>query len=132
MNPNSLKNLRNIKKGQVLNPEGGRTHNQAQKALRRLTIDTYREVIELALSSNLTALKSLAQNPMTPAIQVGIATSLIKAINKGDYSVLELLASRIVGKIPDELNVNSKNETQLSVIDEKKVAAALKKIESDV
>ncbi len=83
VNPKSLKNLKHVQKGQILNPEGGRAMNPLVKALRRLTLDSYREVIELALDSNVDALKALVANKETPAIQVGIATSLLRAISKG-------------------------------------------------
>lgn len=94
-----------IKKGQVLNPEGGRSGNPALRALRKLTVETYREVIELALSSNIAALKKVAEDPNTAAVQVGVAVALIKAIQKGDWTVINAIAERIVGKIPDKLEV---------------------------
>lgn len=120
-----------FKKGQSGNPLGGRAHSPATKALRKLTIDTYREVIELVLTSNLSALKALVENPKTSAVQVGVATAFLKAIKNGDYAVIERIAERIVGKIPDELNVRSKSDTTLNISKEA-LRAALKEIEKEL
>jgi hypothetical protein len=123
-----------FKKGVSGNPEGSRAHNPAIRALKKLTIEIYREVIELAMTSNLAALKEVAEHPDTPAVQVGVAVALMKAIREGDYGVIERIAERIVGKIPDELNVNSKNfNANLNArIDQTKLKAALAKLEDDV
>lgn len=79
------------------------------KALKNLTLDTYREVIELVLTGNISDLQAMIKNPKTTAIQVGVAKAFVEAINKGDYTVIERIAERIVGKIPDELNVRASN-----------------------
>src|SRR5271165_5666722 len=107
---------RKWKKGQPSpNPNGRPPLNPAQKALKNLTIETYREVIELVLTGNLQALKDMAQHPDTPAIQVGVATSFMKAIKNGDYGVIERIAERIVGKIPDHLVLDSTARTEHTI-----------------
>lgn len=122
------------KKGQSGNPKG-RVPSQAIRALKNLTIETYREVIELVLSGNIAALREMIENPNTPAIQVGVATSFMKAIKNGDYTIIERIAERIVGKIPDVINVHSVNtnlNSEVKSIDQVKLRAALKKIEEEV
>jgi hypothetical protein len=104
-----------IKKGERRNPLGGKLHNPAIRALKNLTIATYREVIELALTSNIEALKRVAENPNTPAVQVGVATALIKAIAKGDWNIVNAIAERIVGKIPDKVEVTNKVESNVVI-----------------
>ncbi len=131
VNKRSLANLKPIKKGEVRNKTGSNM-NPAIRALKNLTIETYREVIELALTSNIDALKSIATDPNTPAVQVGVATALMKAIQAGDWTVIEQIAARIVGKIPDELKVHSTNNTRVALVDEVKMREAMKKIEEDV
>lgn len=123
-----------FKKGQSGNPEGGRAHNPAIKALGKLTLETYREVIELVLKGKLTDLKKMIEDPNTPAIQVGVATAFLKAIKNGDYNVIEQIASRIVGKIPDEINLNSRNVNANlnATIDKVKLKAAYEELEKDV
>ncbi len=132
-NKNSLANLRPIKKGEVRNPNGARTHNPITKALQKLTIETYREVIEIVLTGNIDALKEMIEDKKTPAIQVGVATSFLTAINKGEYAVIERIAERIIGKIPEQLIVNSTNaNVNLETFDPAKLRAAFNKIKNDV
>lgn len=115
------------------NPIGGRAHNPVTKALARLTVDTYREVIELVLTGNLTKLKAMVEHPDTPAIQVGVAAAFMKAIKNGDYAVMERIAERIVGKIPDQLNVVTDNKVQTTVnYDPIKLREAMQKLSNDV
>lgn len=124
-----------FKKGQPsANPQGARLHDPVTKALKKLTLESYREVIELVLTGNLAALKAMAEHPDTPAIQVGVATSIMKAIKDGDPTVLERFAARIVGKIPDEINLNSNSTVNATIntFDSEKLKAALAKIRSDV
>ena len=123
-----LRNLKPAKKGEIRNPEGGRTHNP----IRRLTIEVLREIIELALTGNIEALKEMAENPKTPVIQVGVAFSLMNAVKKGDWDTQEKIISRILGKLPDQLNVVSQNHTTHATIDEAKMKEVLKKLEEEV
>lgn len=125
-------NLKPIKKGQVLNPNGARTHNPIKKALMKLTVETYREVIELVLTGNLAALEEVIKNPNTPAIQVGVATAFVKALKAGDYGTIERIAERIVGKIPEVINLTSNNTNVHANLGDDVVKKIMDKIESDV
>lgn len=120
-------------KGVSGNPSGAGAHNPVTKALKNLTIETYREVINLVLTGDLEALITMAQTKKgVPAIQVGVAAAFVKAIQRGDYAVIERIAERIVGKIPDELKVTSNNINVHGAIDPVKLKAALVKLESDI
>lgn len=127
-----------FKKGVSGNPEGARAHNPIKKALARLTVETYREVIEAVLTGNIDNLKAMVADPKTSAIQVGVATAFMKALQAGDYAIIERIAERIVGKIPDEINLHAKNmNTNLNAnlnasVKEDVLKAALAKLESDV
>jgi hypothetical protein len=132
--PEALKK-HEFKKGVSGNPLGGKLHDPEKRALKNLTIETYREVIELVLTNNLTSIKEMIENKKTPALQVGIATAFLKAIKDGDYGVIERIAERIVGKIPDELNINSKNinaNLNSSPIDRAKLKAAYDELDKSV
>lgn len=121
-----------FKKGVSGNPEGGRAHNPAIKALKKLTLETYREMIELVMTNNLTKIKKIAEDPNTPAVQVGIATAFMKAIKAGDYNVIEQIAARIIGKIPDVVHVRSTSVTaEANKIDKVKLKAAMKALEHE-
>lgn len=131
--PRDAKHLKahQFKKGEPsANPEGARRHSPVTKALFNLTVETYREVIQLIMTGNLAALQSMIKDPDTSAVQVGIAMSFMKAIKRGDYHVIERIAERIIGKIPDEINLNSKN-THVSAIDPEMLKAALEKLEKE-
>jgi hypothetical protein len=125
-----------FKKGEIRNPEGARAHKKPfDLKLRKLTIDTYREIIELVLSGDRTELVARANNPKTPALEAGIITSVLKAIKNGDYSVIERIAERIIGKIPDVVKVQSLNTNIDGAnlpVDMVAVRAAMKKLEEDV
>jgi len=124
----SLRNLKPAQKGEVRNPEGARSHNPA----RRLSLELYREIIELALTGNIDSLKKVAEDPKTSVIQVGLAYALIKAVKDGDWDTQERITARILGKIPDHININSQNHTTLATIDEAKMKEVLKKLEEEV
>ena len=114
-NKNPSPKTRFVKGGPSANPRG-RTPNPAIKALRKLTLETYREVIELAMVGNLAALESVAKDPATSAVQVGVAVALLKAIKSGNVEVLERLAERIIGKIPTVIDVNNNQQSAIQVM----------------
>lgn len=123
-----------FKKGEASpNPAGRPPLTPEQRALRKLTLSTYQEVIELALTGDIEELKAFAANEKLPAIQVGIARAILKAIKDGDPSVLERFAARIVGEIPKNLNVNgylSVNH-QVTVVPPEIARRAMKEIEDE-
>lgn len=125
-----------FKKGQSGNPEGGRLHKKTvDLKLRKLTIETYREIIELVLAGDRDELIERAKDSKTPALEAGIITSVLKAIKNGDYSVIERIAERIIGKIPDVVKVQSTNMNVDGAnlpVDMEAVKAAIKKFEEDV
>ena len=123
-----------FKPGQTGNPNGRPPLTKEQRALRTLTIERYREVIELALTGNLEELKAFIEDPDTPVIQVGVGTAILTAIKKGDASVLETFAARIVGKIPDEIKITSNSNVNvnagIAVLTDEQVKERLRKIKS--
>jgi Family of unknown function (DUF5681) len=112
--PRTTKHLPKWQKGQSGNPKG-RTPNAAIKALRNLTVETYRTVVEIVLTGDIVALKEMAANESIPAIQVGVARAFLKAIKDGDYGIIERIAERIVGKIPDVVHVNQNTNMTATV-----------------
>lgn len=123
-----------FKKGQSGNPEGARLHNPITRALKNLTVESYRECIEAVCTGNLANLKAMVDDPKISALQIGIARAFIKAMQAGDYAVIERIAERIVGKIPDELKVSSSNVNANlnATIDKEKLKAALEQLDKDV
>jgi hypothetical protein len=103
------KNLRPAKKGEIRNPKGRPPLSPIQKALRELTVETYRTVIELVVSGNMAELQRMIDDPKISVLQIGVAKAFMKAMKAGDYQTIERIAERIVGKIPDQINLVSKN-----------------------
>lgn len=122
-----------FKPGVSGNPNG-RPLNPIPRALKELTVETYRKVIEAVCAGNLDNLREMVKDPTISALQVGVAAAFIKALEAGDYATIERIAERIVGKIPDELKVSSTNlNANLNAkLDPVKVKAALGKLKADI
>lgn len=139
--PKTAKHLKahQFKKGAPSpNPKGRPPLSPGQRELRKLSLKTHQEVIEMALTGTVGELKALATDPKTPAIQVGIATAILQAIKVGDPSVLERFMERIIGKIPDKLEVTSVSSVsidvnaQIAVLTDADLKARMLRLESDV
>lgn len=122
-----------FKPGQSGNPKGRPPLNPIQRALKNLTVETYRDVIQAVCTGNLDNLKAMVEDPSISALQVGVARAFLKAMQAGDYAVIERIAERIVGKIPDELKVSSSNVNANlnATIDKEKLKAALEHLEQE-
>lgn len=108
MSPKQLANLRPpIKKGEVRNPNGAKTHKGPKSMFLKLTKEMFAEMINAVTNGTVADLKAIAENPESTALQVALATSMVKMINKGDYTQLELMLQRVIGKVRDELDVTS-------------------------
>jgi len=99
MSPASLANLKPIQKGEVKNPEGGRSHDPIKSAIKRLTKAEFEDIISLALDANLEELKKIIKDPSSTALRVGVASSLIKAVGRGDFGTLTAIVERIIGSM---------------------------------
>jgi hypothetical protein len=99
LNPNSLKNLKHIKKGQVLNPRGGNAHNPEMKMIKELTIEGLKECVTLMTMGTLADLKIAVENPESSSMHVGVAKCMFDAINRGDWNTIERIIERVVGKV---------------------------------
>ena len=98
------------KPGQSGNPEGGRKHNPEKKRIKKVTNELLQDLVDLALSGNVSELKRIIADPTSPALKVGIATALFTAIKKGDWKTLESIVERIVGKVPVKVDHTSDGE----------------------
>lgn len=103
VNPKSLKNLRPIKKGQVLNPKGGQAHDPHLKLIKMLTQKELAEIGNLVIKNNLDALKAIAKDKNATVIKVMLAAVAVKVIEKGDMHALDILLNRLVGKVKEQV-----------------------------
>jgi len=90
-------------KGQIANPLGAGAHDKVKAALKRITNEEFKDVIDATLKGNVDQLKEIAEDPESSALKVGVARAIFNAVKKGDWPVLESIISRIVGKVPDKI-----------------------------
>lgn len=126
-----------FKPGQSGNPKGkpkGAMSVAIPKVLKQVTLKIYEELIELVVSGNVKALRKMEKDPEVSVLQVAIARSFRRALLAGDWDTIERILQRLVGKIPDELNINSKNLNLNAngAIDRDKLKEAIKKLQGDV
>jgi hypothetical protein len=116
-------NLKPFKKGEVHNPRGGGAHDPLTKAIRKVTKASFKKMLHLAMTSNPIKLEELSKSNKITALDRAIATSFYNAMKNGDYGVIERIAERIVGKIPDEININHTIQIKAQIDINKKVLA---------
>lgn len=109
----SLANLKPFKKGVCANPLGARLANPELRALKHLTNGELVEVGSYILENNIPALKEIIKegekNPesKTSALKMWMANVALKGYQKGDGSALDIFLNRIVGKVKDNIQVNT-------------------------
>ncbi len=90
--PNT-KNLKPFPKGTSGNPSG--------KPKNLLTKDKVDSIIARFSFMNRQELQGVVQNEKTPMIEIMIASVMVKAAKDGDYSRLEAILNRSVGKVKE-------------------------------
>ena len=95
-----LANLRPVKPGEVRNPEGGRAHNPAIRALKNFTHETFREVLEVALTGKPGDLDAIIDDPESTNLEIIVAKAFRDSVDTGSYSLVERIAERLLGKPP--------------------------------
>ncbi len=119
-----------FKKGQSGNPLGRRA-NPIPNALKNLTLQQYRRIIKAVVKGNYDEIVRIIEDPKTSGLELGLAKCFKIAIDRGDYDTIEKMLQRIVGKIPDEVNVNSRNLTvtaKLKKVNEARVEAVVERL----
>ncbi len=134
--PHSPRSLENLKKnqykpGQSGNP-GGKPPDPITKAIKLLSTQDYIDVINVMVESPMSELKKLIEDPKSSSLKVGLARSILKAIQKGEYNVFEKLTDRLIGPVSTKLQVEAKTESIVTLVDEAKIEAILKKLENDI
>lgn len=115
------------------NPKGRLPLTKEQRIFRKMSIDLLKEVIELSLVGTRDDLKRMIADPNTIAIQAGFAQTVLDAIQTGDPTWLEKFAERIVGKIPEVINVNNTTvNNQIAVMSYEEIKLRLRKIRDGV
>jgi len=123
-----------FKPGQSGNPLGGKAHSKIKRRLKTLTIDQYCKLIEIVAMNDLAEVRKLAKGEKEQNLLSTLAYCWLLARKRGDYDTIEKILSRVIGKIPDVVHLNSQNlNANLNVsFDKEKVKLALKEIEEEI
>ena len=87
----------------------GQSGNKGGRPKGQLTADQVSACIGRLASLSYTELKAHSENKSKPTIEVIVATILVKAADTGDYSRLESLLARSIGKVKDVSEVHQHN-----------------------
>ena len=110
-NPNSKKNLKPIQKGQVLNPLGGKAHDPVMKALKSMSKEVLKEIIDITFFGTMEQLEAMTKEPKLSPIEAGVARAIFNGVSKGDWHIIEQLLARTIGKVPDKTDITSNGQT---------------------
>lgn len=124
-----------FKPGQSGNPAGRPPLTPKQRVLKELTLKSFQECVEAVCTGNIDDLKRMVDDPDVSALQVGIATSLLRALQEGDYDTVTKIVQTCTGKPPEELLIKSQNlnaNTNVVKLESTKVKAVLRKLDFDV
>ena len=111
--PNSLKNLKPIKKGECRNPTG-RPKDLLGHKMRLLTAEEFAEIANLIIKGSIDELRKIAKDDNQTALKVMLSAVAVKIISKGDMNALDTLLNRLVGKVKE--TVHHKIDTSSIVV----------------
>lgn len=123
-----------FKPGQPSANPSGRPKSPIPDALKKMTKQSFRRIIRAVVKGNIDQLNKMVTDPKASALEVAVASSFMKAISRGDYATIEHILQRIVGKIPDEIVVRSRNLNANidAPLDNEKVKIAVAKILGEI
>lgn len=96
---------KDFKKGQKGNP-GGFTKEQAKA--KHLTREILKDLLNVLLTATHEDMQLILEKPDTTALTMMVVKGYMNAIETGDWKQIELVFSRLVGKVKDEVDVNVK------------------------
>jgi len=94
-----------FKKGSCPNPGGRPKLDPEIKAIRQLTKDQFKELANLLLSGTFEDLQRILDKQETTALTGWMVRVIVQGWEKGDYRTLDELLDRLIGKVPNELEV---------------------------
>lgn len=95
------KHLKPFKPGQSGNPSGKKKGNLTKAEIEDFVSKCYR--------MNRSQLKDIIEDPKSEIIQIHIASIMAQGVKKGDFSSLNALLDRSVGKVKDVSEVHQHN-----------------------
>lgn len=101
-----------IQKGQVLNPEGGRTHDPIKKRLRRLTQFELQQLGSMFLDQDEAQIKKIMKDKKDSVLRRTMAGLMLDIMQYRDEKKITLVFDRTAGKVSDKLIVGVDDETE--------------------
>lgn len=92
-----------FQKGTSGNPKGRPRTSIAAKELRRYTREHVSEVINKVMDMTTAELLELKRDKKTPSFESAIAAVMLKAKEDMDFSEIDRLLDRCIGKVPQKL-----------------------------
>ena len=96
----------------------GQSGNPGGKPKAKITIDSIRRIIEKLSFLSREELQKIVSDPQTPMIELQFASIMAQAAKTGDFSRLNFLMERMVGKVA---NVNVSATTGLEDLSDKEL-----------
>ncbi|MCP3682674.1 MAG: hypothetical protein GY861_08300 [bacterium] len=96
---------RNIKKGQVLNPNGRPKTAKETKLIRQTLTDDVVKTTEHYLSMSKEDLEKAKRDKTKPSLELIVINIISKSIEQGDNSRLSGLLDRVIGRVKQEMDL---------------------------
>lgn len=107
-NENSIKNLKPIQKGQVLNPTGRPKLPEEVRAMKEASIE---QLIVSYHKFAFTDIKEIKNNPPVNLIEQGVLQTISNFANSGEVDHISKIWDRVLGKPLESIDVTSKGES---------------------
>jgi hypothetical protein len=97
-----------FKPGNNANPLGGNAHNPVKRQLKKITTETLAQVFNEMLAVEPSKIHEVVNNEPT-VLKNYIASCIQKGMAKGDIGPLMTLLERMVGKVKENVQIESKS-----------------------
>jgi hypothetical protein len=95
-----------FKKGKSGNPSGRRKTPEHLRAHAPLDSEEVKRIMGKYTRMTRLEIQACIEDPLTPAFELAIASTLAKAIKFGDVARMDFFLNRIVGKVKEEQDVH--------------------------
>lgn len=112
-----------FKPGNQVN-KGRAQYDREEIAAKKLDQATYFRILNIHFWSPPELLQAVVDDPSTPMIECIVCRAMLNARYKGDIGTLDYFVSRLIGKIPDKLVIDSKNPYDGLTLEEMKAKHA--------
>jgi Family of unknown function (DUF5681) len=106
---------RDFKPGQSGNPKGRPVFSPESKEIRALSHQSVAEMGSMVLKGDIEGIQAIAKDTKATVLKVWMASIIVKAINRGDVTVLNAFLDRVVGKVKERVQITGDPDAPLSI-----------------